>query len=251
VCTVCCIETWQPLSGVCSRANSGPVSLGSLHSGVLWLLLVFRHVIQISHREFAQQPSTPPSALRAAPPAIRLRTANLLVRHIIRISDLNACCQVRSKFDTADFAGGECTYHEHLSVRTAVSPIDRGPRESPSTAFSIFHPSRRTTMPFTLNGTQIDGGTFNSVSGNMTQVFNSHVARIEAPMHPRVVQEPGGHLRRSLLPSPRAFTDLSDYTALGPSSIGPIRRRPHGSRYSVIHPYGARAHKHFAFRTRN
>ncbi|KAJ7098962.1 hypothetical protein C8R44DRAFT_859576 [Mycena epipterygia] len=37
-------------------------------------------------------------------------------------------------------------------------------------------------MSFALNGTHIDGGTFNNVAGNMTQVFNSHVshARISA-----------------------------------------------------------------------
>jgi hypothetical protein len=29
-------------------------------------------------------------------------------------------------------------------------------------------------MSFALNGTYIDGGTFNNVSGNMTQIFNSH-----------------------------------------------------------------------------
>jgi hypothetical protein len=29
---------------------------------------------------------------------------------------------------------------------------------------------------FSLNGTHIEGGTFNSVAGNMSQVFNSHVA---------------------------------------------------------------------------
>ncbi|KAJ7098989.1 hypothetical protein C8R44DRAFT_811030 [Mycena epipterygia] len=31
-------------------------------------------------------------------------------------------------------------------------------------------------MSFSLNGTHIDGGTFNNVAGNMTQVFNSHVS---------------------------------------------------------------------------
>jgi hypothetical protein len=30
-------------------------------------------------------------------------------------------------------------------------------------------------MAFSLNGTHIEGGTFNSVAGNMSQVFNSHV----------------------------------------------------------------------------
>ncbi|KAJ7144278.1 hypothetical protein C8R44DRAFT_759693 [Mycena epipterygia] len=35
-------------------------------------------------------------------------------------------------------------------------------------------------MSFILNGTHIDGGTFNNVSGNMTQVFNSHVSQIQA-----------------------------------------------------------------------
>ncbi|KAJ7106298.1 hypothetical protein C8R44DRAFT_886172 [Mycena epipterygia] len=31
-------------------------------------------------------------------------------------------------------------------------------------------------MSFALNGTHIDGGTFNTVAGNMTQVFNSHIS---------------------------------------------------------------------------
>ncbi|KAJ7478112.1 hypothetical protein FB451DRAFT_1365785 [Mycena latifolia] len=35
-------------------------------------------------------------------------------------------------------------------------------------------------MSFALNGTHIDGGTFNNVSGNMSQVFNSHV-HLNAP----------------------------------------------------------------------
>ncbi|KAJ7117025.1 hypothetical protein C8R44DRAFT_925889 [Mycena epipterygia] len=35
-------------------------------------------------------------------------------------------------------------------------------------------------MSFALNGTHIDGGTFNNVAGNMTQVFNSHVSNSHA-----------------------------------------------------------------------
>ncbi|KAJ7478087.1 hypothetical protein FB451DRAFT_181577 [Mycena latifolia] len=38
-------------------------------------------------------------------------------------------------------------------------------------------------MSFALNGTHIDGGTFNNVSGNMSQVFNSNVVHISADPH--------------------------------------------------------------------
>ncbi|KAJ7805602.1 hypothetical protein B0H14DRAFT_1594435, partial [Mycena olivaceomarginata] len=43
---------------------------------------------------------------------------------------------------------------------------------------SLLHPFLLYTtfaMAFSLNGTRIEGGTFNSVAGNMSQVFNSHV----------------------------------------------------------------------------
>ncbi|KAJ6565969.1 hypothetical protein DFH09DRAFT_984206, partial [Mycena vulgaris] len=40
-------------------------------------------------------------------------------------------------------------------------------------------------MSFALTGTHIDGGTFNSVSGNMSQVYNSHVVHLSAPADPR------------------------------------------------------------------
>jgi hypothetical protein len=33
-------------------------------------------------------------------------------------------------------------------------------------------------MAFSLNGTYIEGGTFNSVAGNMSQVFTSHVVPV-------------------------------------------------------------------------
>ncbi|KAJ7905818.1 hypothetical protein B0H14DRAFT_2661763 [Mycena olivaceomarginata] len=36
-------------------------------------------------------------------------------------------------------------------------------------------------MPFTLTGTHISGGTFNNVSGNMSQVIHSHTPRVTAP----------------------------------------------------------------------
>ncbi|KAJ7898088.1 hypothetical protein B0H13DRAFT_2275787 [Mycena leptocephala] len=45
-------------------------------------------------------------------------------------------------------------------------------------------------MSFALNGTHIDGGTFNNVSGNMSQVFNSHVVHVEAPPGQRLVDGP-------------------------------------------------------------
>ncbi|KAJ7478157.1 hypothetical protein FB451DRAFT_182137 [Mycena latifolia] len=38
-------------------------------------------------------------------------------------------------------------------------------------------------MSFALNGTHINGGTFNNVSGNMSQVFNSNVVHIGADPH--------------------------------------------------------------------
>ncbi|KAJ7925368.1 hypothetical protein B0H13DRAFT_1130586 [Mycena leptocephala] len=41
-------------------------------------------------------------------------------------------------------------------------------------------------MPFTLNGTHINGGTFNNVSGNMSQVIHSHTARVSASKAQRV-----------------------------------------------------------------
>jgi hypothetical protein len=33
-------------------------------------------------------------------------------------------------------------------------------------------------MAFSLNGTHIEGGTFNNVAGNMLQVFNTHVVPV-------------------------------------------------------------------------
>jgi hypothetical protein len=41
------------------------------------------------------------------------------------------------------------------------------------------------TMAFALYGSHIDGGTFNSVSGNMSQVFNAHVVQIQTPVERR------------------------------------------------------------------
>ncbi|KAJ7452913.1 hypothetical protein FB451DRAFT_1145174 [Mycena latifolia] len=63
-------------------------------------------------------------------------------------------------------------------------------------------------MSFALNGTRIDGGTFNNVSGNMSQVFNSNVMHIGADPH-------GGPAGGFLHPAPAN------------RSIGPIRaQRP-------------------------
>ncbi|KAJ7478120.1 hypothetical protein FB451DRAFT_181824 [Mycena latifolia] len=70
-------------------------------------------------------------------------------------------------------------------------------------------------MSFALNGTHIDGGTFNNVSGNMSQVFNSNVVHISAEPH-------GGPVGGFLHPAPAN------------RSIGPIRtQRPARS----VQPY--------------
>jgi hypothetical protein len=44
-------------------------------------------------------------------------------------------------------------------------------------------------MPFSLHDSQIDGGTFNYVAGNMSQVFNSHIVRIEDLAGSRPVED--------------------------------------------------------------
>ncbi|KAJ7044446.1 hypothetical protein C8F04DRAFT_643916 [Mycena alexandri] len=72
-------------------------------------------------------------------------------------------------------------------------------------------------------GTKIDGGTFNNVSGNMSQVLNSHVVRIEAPTHPPLV--------------PRVLP-------IGSSSFGAIRGRQDGLRRAATHPYASLSHQH-------
>ncbi|KAJ7098957.1 hypothetical protein C8R44DRAFT_888794 [Mycena epipterygia] len=48
-------------------------------------------------------------------------------------------------------------------------------RSSQPSHFLLVHDP---SMPFVLNGTHIEGGTFNNVAGNMTQVFNSHVSHV-------------------------------------------------------------------------
>ncbi|KAJ7117023.1 hypothetical protein C8R44DRAFT_738889 [Mycena epipterygia] len=57
----------------------------------------------------------------------------------------------------------------------------RAPQHLPF-LLSLHHHDTTVNMSFALNDTHIDGGTFNNVAGNMTQVFNSHVshARISA-----------------------------------------------------------------------
>ncbi|KAF7328201.1 hypothetical protein MVEN_02559800 [Mycena venus] len=42
-------------------------------------------------------------------------------------------------------------------------------------------------MPLSLHDSQINGGTFNNVAGNMSQVFHSHAVRIEGRAGPRLV----------------------------------------------------------------
>jgi hypothetical protein len=58
----------------------------------------------------------------------------------------------------------------HVLSRAAVRLTGGHSRGAPPTA----------NMSFALNGTQISGGTFNNVSGNMTQVFNSNSVPIDA-----------------------------------------------------------------------
>ncbi|KAJ6613187.1 hypothetical protein B0H10DRAFT_253523 [Mycena sp. CBHHK59/15] len=62
-------------------------------------------------------------------------------------------------------------------------------------------------MSFALDRTHISGGTFNNVSGNMTQVIHSHPVHLPAPVGPRLMD--GGP--RRLLP-PGTTGD-----AMGPS----------------------------------
>ncbi|KAJ6578716.1 hypothetical protein DFH09DRAFT_1148168 [Mycena vulgaris] len=62
-------------------------------------------------------------------------------------------------------------------------------------------------MPFTLNSTHIEGGTFNNVAGNMSQVFNSHAVHIRAPAASRHEDGP----------------DSLPTLTLTDGSIGPIR----------------------------
>ncbi|KAJ7779576.1 hypothetical protein B0H14DRAFT_3586595 [Mycena olivaceomarginata] len=50
-------------------------------------------------------------------------------------------------------------------------------------------------MAFSLNGTHIEGGTFNSVAGNMSQVFNSHVVPAGLLLGDESSQTATGHLR--------------------------------------------------------
>ncbi|KAJ7501113.1 hypothetical protein B0H11DRAFT_754619 [Mycena galericulata] len=56
-------------------------------------------------------------------------------------------------------------------------------------------------MSFALNGTHIEGGTFNNVAGNMSQVFNSHVVHVGASASRRLVEGP----RDSLLSTGRSI----------------------------------------------
>ncbi|KAJ7731026.1 hypothetical protein B0H16DRAFT_1696780 [Mycena metata] len=78
-------------------------------------------------------------------------------------------------------------------------------------------------MAFSLNGTHIEGSTFNSVSGNMSQVFNSYVA----PVGQMSVQEAGEDHR--LVEGSHAFP------AMG-GSIGPIRSQ-RGLKNQDTRPY--------------
>jgi hypothetical protein len=86
-------------------------------------------------------------------------------------------------------------------------------------------------MSFALNGTHITGGTFNNVSGNMSQVFHSHVPHIRLS-HPGLRQLEGDGDQALLVEHDR-------YTS--PDSIrgssGPIRTN-RVSRHCNPRPYG-------------
>ncbi|KAJ6530510.1 hypothetical protein DFH09DRAFT_1370715 [Mycena vulgaris] len=47
-------------------------------------------------------------------------------------------------------------------------------------------------MPFALDNTHISGGSFNNVSGNITQVFNSQAVHVNAPVEQRLVEGSNG-----------------------------------------------------------
>ncbi|KAJ7116988.1 hypothetical protein C8R44DRAFT_983315 [Mycena epipterygia] len=79
-------------------------------------------------------------------------------------------------------------------------------------------------MSFALNGTHIDGGTFNNVAGNMTQVFNSHVSN----SHARI--SAGPERTDGFLPSTTG-------------SIGAIRAH-RVSRHKNGEPYAITNHRH-------
>ncbi|KAJ7473191.1 hypothetical protein FB451DRAFT_1398333 [Mycena latifolia] len=75
-------------------------------------------------------------------------------------------------------------------------------------------------MSFALTGTHIDGGTFNNVSSNMSQVFNSNVVHIAV----------GG-----ADPHDGTTGNLLDSTTTG-RTIGTIRPQ-HSSRDQRFQPY--------------
>lgn len=94
-------------------------------------------------------------------------------------------------------------------------------------------------MSFALNGTQISGGTFNNVSGNMTQVINSHSAHLAAPAGQRS-REGAQELPGSSELYNRNILEMDDLGAPGTTDgvIGPHRGARLG-RHSH-RPYGAR-----------
>jgi hypothetical protein len=99
--------------------------------------------------------------------------------------------------------------------------------------------SSRATMSFALNDSHIDGGTFNSVSGDMAQTIHSHV-HIRVPADGRILDDPE-HLRRMSPPNtPGRISEVSPLRLIAPidSSIGAIRSQP-VSRSQDARPYGA------------
>ncbi|KAJ6531510.1 hypothetical protein DFH09DRAFT_1284845 [Mycena vulgaris] len=83
-------------------------------------------------------------------------------------------------------------------------------------------------MAFSLNGTHIEGSTFNNVSGNMSQVYNSHVVHVG----PRLLL----HDAREDRP---LIAGVHDFPAAARThgSIGPIRTQ-RALRNQDTRPYG-------------
>ncbi|KAJ7478138.1 hypothetical protein FB451DRAFT_1131492 [Mycena latifolia] len=80
-------------------------------------------------------------------------------------------------------------------------------------------------MSFALNGTYIDRGTFNNVSGNMSQVLNSHVHLNAMPENPR-----GGN-RVNLLHSAPANRSISPIRTQRPRNVQPYAITDRSSRH--------------------
>ncbi|KAJ6530506.1 hypothetical protein DFH09DRAFT_150107 [Mycena vulgaris] len=81
-------------------------------------------------------------------------------------------------------------------------------------------------MPFALDNTHISGGSFNNVSGNMTQVFNSQATHVNAPVDQRLVE--GSHGVRD--PGIKDFTGAIRGSR-GHSNFRPYEIANRGNRY--------------------